>query len=245
VYPASCPARSREPWPSRRRAARSRTSSTSSSSSRRTAPSTTSSAPTPACAGSPIRTCCPSETEAGSRSSPSPATGSAAGISTPSASTPIRRRTASAPTTSPTAGAPPPRTGTAGAMTHSSPGPPANPPRTLGYYPREDMPFYYALADGFTICDHFFSSAIGPTDPNRLYSMSATLDPHGKKGGPILETFVSDRASRFFPLDWTTYPEQLEARNVTWKVYGNEDGNFGDNVLLYFRQYRRPRLAAK
>jgi phospholipase C len=41
-------------------------------------------------------------------------------------------------------------------------------------------------------------------------------------------------------------PEQLQARGVSWKVYGSPDGNFGDNVLPYFRQYwTNPTLLAK
>ena len=40
-------------------------------------------------------------------------------------------------------------------------------------------------------------------------------------------------------------PEQLQARGITWKVYGSPDGNFGDNVLPYFKQYQtNPTLAA-
>jgi phospholipase C len=112
----------------------------------------------------------------------------------------------------------------------------ANGPLTMGYYTRKDMSFYYALADAFTICDHYHSSVIGPTDSNRLYSMSATLDPAGTGGGPVLSTSAS-RIDRFNTLSWTTYPEQLQARGISWKVYGNPDGNFGDNVLPYFKQY--------
>jgi phospholipase C len=111
-----------------------------------------------------------------------------------------------------------------------------NGPLTMGYYTRNDLSFYYALADAFTICDHHFCSVIGPTDPNRLYSMSAWLDPAGTQGGPILST-SSTRVERFNTLSWTTYPEQLQARGVSWKVYGNPDGNYGDNVLPYFKQY--------
>jgi phospholipase C len=121
----------------------------------------------------------------------------------------------------------------------------SNGPLTMGYYNRRDLDFYYALADAFTICDHYFCSVIGPTDPNRLYSVSATLDPAGTAGGPILSTSAS-RVERFGTLSWTTMPEQLEARAVSWKVYGNPDGNYGDNVLPYFKQYQtNPTLAAK
>jgi phospholipase C len=120
-----------------------------------------------------------------------------------------------------------------------------NGPLTMGYYTRRDLQFYYALADAFTICDHYFCSVIGPTDPNRLYYMSATLDPAGEAGGPILST-SGTRVERFGTLSWTTMPEQLETRGISWKVYGDPDGNYGDNVLPYFRQYQtNPTLAAK
>jgi phospholipase C len=120
----------------------------------------------------------------------------------------------------------------------------ANGPLTMGYYTRKDLSFYYALADAFTICDHYHCSVIGPTDPNRLYSMSAWLDPAGTQGGPILSTSTT-RVERFGTLSWTTMPEQLQAKGISWKVYGDPDGNFGDNVLPYFKQYQTdPVLAA-
>jgi len=111
-----------------------------------------------------------------------------------------------------------------------------NGPLTMGYYTRSDLQFYYALADAFTICDHYHCSVIGPTDPNRLYSMSAWLDPAGAQGGPILST-SSTRVERYSTLSWTTMPEQLQTRKISWKVYGSADGNYGDNVLPYFKQY--------
>ncbi|MHB8656441.1 MAG: alkaline phosphatase family protein [Solirubrobacteraceae bacterium] len=119
-----------------------------------------------------------------------------------------------------------------------------NGPLTMGYYNRADLSFYYALADAFTICDHYHCSVVGPTDPNRLYTFSATLDPAGVAGGPILTT-SSTRVERYGTLSWTTMPEQLQARGISWKVYGNPDGNFGDNVLPYFKQFQSdPTLAA-
>src|SRR5205085_297805 len=54
---------------------------------------------------------------------------------------------------------------------------PAAGPLAMGYYTRQDMPFHHALADAFTLYDGYFCSVIGPTDPNRLYSLSGTLDP--------------------------------------------------------------------
>ena len=59
-----------------------------------------------------------------------------------------------------------------------------NGPLTMGYHTRSDLPFLYALADAFTVCDGYHCSVIGPTDPNRLYTMSASLDPAGATAGP-------------------------------------------------------------
>jgi phospholipase C len=73
--------------------------------------------------------------------------------------------------------------------------------------------------------------------------MSAWLDPAGTQGGPILST-SSTRVERFGTLKWTTMPEQLQARGISWKVYGSPDGNYGDNVLPYFKQYQTNKTLA-
>src|SRR6202047_1314709 len=116
---------------------------------------------------------------------------------------------------------------------------------SMGYYTRADIPFYYALADAFTICDNYFCSVMGPTDPNRLYTMAASLDPDGKNGGPILQTIVTNRAAFYGRLTYTTMPEQLQARGISWKVYSSPDetilgGILSDNVLSYFKNFQDP-----
>jgi phospholipase C len=67
-----------------------------------------------------------------------------------------------------------------------------NGPVTMGYFTRSELAFYYALADAFTVCDNYFCSVLGPTDPNRLMAISATIDPAGAHGGPVITT-ASDR----------------------------------------------------
>ena len=108
---------------------------------------------------------------------------------------------------------------------------------TMGYYTRTDLPLYYAVADAFTICDNYFCSVFGPTDPNRLYTMAASIDPDGKNGGPLLQTLTKDRLAFFGHLTYTTMPEQLQARGITWKVYSSPDSNLDNNVLWYFRNF--------
>ena len=105
---------------------------------------------------------------------------------------------------------------------------------TMGYFDRTDIPYHHALADAFTVCDEYHCSVFGPTNPNRLVSMTATIDPDGSKGGPVV-----DNGSGIGSLSWTTYPEQLESAGISWKVYQAAD-NDTNNVLQLFAQYQDP-----
>jgi len=88
----------------------------------------------------------------------------------------------------------------------------AHGPFTMGFCAREDLPYHYALADAFTVCDNYFCSVFGPTHPNRIMAISGTVDPDGKDGGPVVDNTVP--ASGY---GWTTYPERLQAAGVSWK----------------------------
>jgi phospholipase C len=110
----------------------------------------------------------------------------------------------------------------------------ANAPYVMGYYKRADIPFQFALAEAFTVCDAYHSSVLGPTWPNRLYWMTGTIDPDGQNGGPVKDNSIPHLGYR-----WTTYPERLEQAGVSWKVYHEQPDWFGLNVLGLFEQYRR------
>jgi phospholipase C len=88
---------------------------------------------------------------------------------------------------------------------------------TMGYYTREDLPFYYALADAFTLCDGYHSSILGPTHPNRLMANSGTIDPAGTQGGPVTDTTATP--DFLWNCRWSTMQEVLEDAGVAWKVY--------------------------
>jgi phospholipase C len=100
---------------------------------------------------------------------------------------------------------------------------------TMGYCTRADLPFYYAVADAFTICDNYFCSVMGPTDPNRLYTMAASIDPAGQNGGPLLQTLVANRSSFFGKLTYTTMPEQPA---IPRKALASIRGPFGPRTHL-------------
>jgi phospholipase C len=115
---------------------------------------------------------------------------------------------------------------------------------TMGYFTRTDIPFHRALADAFTVSDNYFCSVQGPTTPNRLYLWSGTIDPAGVAGGP-----VNYNPDDYLPvLNWTTYPERLQAAGISWRVYANNEvgddpgghpfvGDYGDNPLWLFQAY--------
>ncbi|MFD1142871.1 phosphocholine-specific phospholipase C [Larkinella insperata] len=122
-------------------------------------------------------------------------------------------------------------------------------PLTMGYYNRDDIPFYYALADAFTVCDQNFCSSLTGTTPNRLYLWTGTIrekpDRSAKANVRNEDVDYGDTAR------WTTFPERLEDHGISWKIYQNElslpvgfegeqEGwlaNFTDNPIEWFEQY--------
>lgn len=125
----------------------------------------------------------------------------------------------------------------------------ADVPLTMGYCDRADFPFYYSLADAFTICDQNFCSSITGTHPNRYYWMTGTVREKNEPEGIAHLWNITNYARP--ELGWKTYPERLEEHGISWKVYQNEVtigfglngeendwlSNFGCNVLEYYKQF--------
>ncbi len=123
---------------------------------------------------------------------------------------------------------------------------------TMGYLKPADLPFYYALANAFTICDAYHCSLFGPTNPNRRFLWTGT------SGGSTItnaswkhyivenddaweSNVTADDANdsgQQNGWDWQTYADVLENNQVSWKVYQGY-GNYGDNALAYFNNFRR------
>jgi phospholipase C len=122
-------------------------------------------------------------------------------------------------------------------------------PVAMAHLTRADIPFHYALADAFTICDAYHCSFLGPTYPNRHHMWTGWTGNDGNGGGPALEN--ADGYS------WSTFPEELEKAGITWKIYQDQGqgldvyhdwgwdvphpyhGNYGCNTLLRFAQYQQ------
>jgi phospholipase C len=104
-------------------------------------------------------------------------------------------------------------------------------PDVMGFYDRSQLPYYYALADHFTVCDHWFASVMGPTWPNRFYLHAGSSG--GKKdntpfatGGPttlwerlkqrglVGKNYIAGPAAWY----WGAYPGKLLSVNPTAKL---------------------------
>jgi phospholipase C len=113
---------------------------------------------------------------------------------------------------------------------------------TMTFNERGDIPFHYALADAFTVCDNYHCSIMGPTDPNRYYMWTGWVGQNGTQPDTIEQPFSGATPGTFQLLvgpstgngvlpggpvvnndeqgyDWLTYPERLQAAGISWKIY--------------------------
>ncbi len=111
----------------------------------------------------------------------------------------------------------------------------------LGYFRRQDIPFQFALAETFTICDAYHCAIQSCTNPNRIFQWCGNNDPRALAGGPVIgnshDSFPEDGGNPA-SYTWTTYVERLQAAGVTWQIYQDMADNFTDNPLAGFETFR-------
>jgi phospholipase C len=122
---------------------------------------------------------------------------------------------------------------------------PAKSEETMGYFTRNEIPFHYAVADAFTICDGYHQAIMAPTSPNRMYFWTGTSSGWTSNPNDYEVDFGSDAKTA----EVTTYPELLQKAGVDWQVYANDQvgdsggypeyflGDYGDNPLWFYQQY--------
>jgi phospholipase C len=124
----------------------------------------------------------------------------------------------------------------------------AHMPLTMGHYTREDLPFYYALADAFTVCDQNYCSVMTSTTPNRSYFWTGTIRDEQRVGSKV---YMRNEEIERGGMTWKTFPERLHEAGINWKFYQNELthtgglsaeqdawlSNFGCNLLENFAAY--------
>ena len=113
--------------------------------------------------------------------------------------------------------------------------------RAMGHYRREDIPFQFALAETFTLCDAYHCAIQTGTNTNRLFLWTGTNDPEGTHGGPAIGNSHDNFPEQGGAADdylWTTVPERLQSAGIDWRIYQDMADNFTDNPLVGFRAYR-------
>ncbi len=82
-------------------------------------------------------------------------------------------------------------------------------PGSMGYYTEDDLPFYYSLANTFTLANRWFCSAPAQTYPNRRFYMAGTATG-------IVSTDTGNIG--VYPANGTIW-DRLSAHNIAWKNY--------------------------
>lgn len=131
----------------------------------------------------------------------------------------------------------------------------------MGHFKRDDIPYYYALADAFTLGEAYHQSIMGPTNPNRLYHMTGRTAPTGDgKNVQYTNSMGDGTIGVSGSVDWTTYPERLSEANINWRIYQEggyqssslwwlyldlkwkwliqEDNNYDCNALAWFKRFK-------
>jgi phospholipase C len=99
----------------------------------------------------------------------------------------------------------------------------------MGYWTEQDLPFYHGLARTFPLADHWFSSCLGPTFPNRRFLLAGTA--HG---------LIDD-----LPFNILDYPpagtifDQLTKHGKSWANYRPAGGD--RSQFRHYLTYKRRR----
>lgn len=130
-------------------------------------------------------------------------------------------------------------------------------PYSMAYYTREEIPFQYALAESFTICDAYYCSIATGTDPNRIVFWSGSnFDPEKRAAGinctdadsePVnLRCWVEGKMPdpgytyRGNAFKWDTIPDVLQKAGVSWRIYQDPNDNWTGAMhgCLAFESFR-------
>lgn len=114
---------------------------------------------------------------------------------------------------------------------------------SMGYFTEQELPFQFALAEAFTICDAYHCAMHTGTNSNRMFLWTGSNGPSAAGVASVNNEWDDiDRSDRGYT--WTTYPERLQEAGVSWIVYQNMPDNFTDNPLAGFVAYRRANEAS-
>jgi phospholipase C len=124
----------------------------------------------------------------------------------------------------------------------------------LGYtqYDETSLPHYWAYAKAFTLCDHYFTSVLGPSFPNHLHTIAAQSgggfdNPEGTlywgcdspKGSLMPIVTPQGGTAEVFPcFDFQTAADLLNAKGLMWKMYAPQDQTVSVNPFDAIKHIR-------
>jgi phospholipase C len=121
---------------------------------------------------------------------------------------------------------------------------------TMGYMARAEIPFQFALAEAFTLCDDYHCSITTGTDPNRITFWSGTncnpakvqaginptlpdSEPNNSRCWPSPSKWVAGVAQpqptyKYVNTDftWKCLPDLLQDAGISWHFYQNMNDNW-------------------
>ena len=83
---------------------------------------------------------------------------------------------------------------------------------TLSYYDWHEIPNYWEYARRYTLCDDFFSSLEGPSEPNHLYTVAA-------QSGGLVNNPTPGLNGQDGVFTFPTLCDLLQKSSVSWKYY--------------------------
>jgi phospholipase C len=130
-------------------------------------------------------------------------------------------------------------------------------PFSMAYYTREEIPFQYAMAESFTICDAYYCSVATGTDPNRVIFWSGShFNPEKRAAGinctdqdsepvnlrcwikgTMPEPGYTYQGNAF---QWPTIPDTLDKEGISWRIYQDPNDNWTGAMhgCLAFESFR-------
>jgi phospholipase C len=116
---------------------------------------------------------------------------------------------------------------------------------SMGYFQEAELPFQFALANAFTVCDDYHCGMHTGTHANRSFHWTGTNGPKGANVAYVNNVNAwSSTGPSTEGYEWKTYAERLQDANVSWMVYQNIPNNYGCNPLLGFKAFRRANEAS-
>ncbi|MBK0027121.1 phospholipase C, phosphocholine-specific [Stenotrophomonas sp. S48] len=113
---------------------------------------------------------------------------------------------------------------------------------SMGYFQRADLPFQFALAEAFTVCDAYHCAMQAGTNPNRVFLWTGHNDAFARAGGPVIANShdnFPEYGGHAQSYQWASYVERLQQAGVSWQIYQDMDDNFTDNPLAGFEAFRQ------